>query len=205
MFITTLKFNTKDNPELKENLENCDWIHRFILEKGFYNIWMKHVRHNLNLLYYKDENVIYFQSTERPKFNNNDKVFESVPEISELTNDFNVRDTVKILCTYNPTRKANGKRRYINNKEEREEWFKKHVAEYGVIVTNYNEIKESVIIGKKKTGNNLITRAVTFKCIFEITDKDKFWKLINTGIGKGRSYGCGMFVINKEENYVYKK
>lgn len=204
MYLTKLVLNTKSK-YVVSHMADCEWVHKQIMELGFGHIQASQPRGTLKVLYALDGSTIYIQSAVKPEFRNIKNEFIHEPQILQIDKMKEMcldGSCVRVRCTCNPTyHDDNGKRRFILSEEKRDEWFRNVMIHNGAEVLVLSQTPESTIWGIKKDADGkthrIYAKSVTYTGALRINDTEKFWNIFSNGIGKAKSYGCGMLMITK--------
>lgn len=136
--------------------------------------------------YIRTEDLI----TNSPNFGTIEKIIDNFKEIQNDTVLFEIRlNPVKTISIKN---KKNPKRIAIK-KEELEIWVHKKLKENEIQVNNL-EIGD--LTWTKSLNKNIEFQTCDVKCNGKILNKEKFLEIYKRGIGKEKSFGCGMFLFS---------
>lgn len=104
------------------------------------------------------------------------------------------RPQYKFEITTNPTTQKGNKRTAITNKNEIIEWFKRITTDLGFSIVNVQV--DLVSTSKFKKKNTLIKLVkADLSGVLSVTDHDKFKNTVSKGIGRSRTFGCGLLQI----------
>ena len=90
----------------------------------------------------------------------------------------------------------------LNYSEDRvKEWFISRASDFGfsleeeaLVVDNY---QQNSFYKKKDKGGNITIGSVDFNGVLRVTDREKFRQTLVKGIGKSKSFGCGLLLIRR--------
>ena len=88
----------------------------------------------------------------------------------------------------------NSVRVYLSSPDTRKAWLDRKAGQNGFAVEFVDEQGEQTISGCKD-GNHVTNRAMRFVGVLRVTDLALFWRGYCGGIGPGKAYGLGMFLI----------
>ncbi len=111
-----------------------------------------------------------------------EKIFESKHHIFKIT--------------VNPVIKTNGKQVPIRNRANIAEWFCKRSEKHGFKVKKESLVVDSVhadIFSKKGHKVTICKAKITGE--LEVTDLSKFRQAVFKGIGREKSFGCGLLLV----------
>jgi CRISPR system Cascade subunit CasE len=105
----------------------------------------------------------------------------------------------------------------VHSEKEQIDWLRKKGEQHGFqittikvnpdnsIVSDVLTISENKVFGdhpsKKKDGDKLTFNSVIFDGTLQITDAEKFRKVLSDGIGQGKAYGFGLLSIAKSLSF----
>ncbi len=112
--------------------------------------------------------------------------------------DFLLHENYMFSVVVNPTKLLDNKKKStITNKEEIKNWFVSKVSDFGVSVD-----ESSLSVGEvdfvrfsKGAGKNVIFGKVEISGLLSVSDKNLFSKLVSSGLGREKAFGCGMIRV----------
>ncbi len=194
------------NPSVQQALRNVNDMHRNIM-KAFDDLPSDSPRANNSVLYsvldYMGKPAVYVISRTKPDWSRV-RGFTPVDEpmdISGIRDKFCKDGVFGFRLLASPTKKVSreGKlssRVYLRTAEERGQWLRRQAQKSGFELVSFSENSEERVIGRKKDMQINYT-GVHFSGVLKITDPDLFWKAYCEGIGPGKAYGLGMFMIRR--------
>lgn len=100
----------------------------------------------------------------------------------------------------NPSKRDNKTRRTIGIYRQADQiaWLDRKGEQNGFKATGIDVVPTAKTYGRKEKKSDPITiHSVLFQGILQVTDTERFIKALREGIGRGRSYGCGLLSIAK--------
>ena len=186
---------------------DCEESHRLIMSL-FPHIQTSEARVDGRVLYTfapeSDNAVIYIQSAIAPQD-------PGTPQTTSLITSMKTVDAKNLLSSFadgkefgftvlaNPSTKVfnpdNGKSRrvFLRDKGKRENWLGRHMA--GCSIQECHESRQIKVSGFKSTNDHVRLDALEFGGKLKISDRDRFTETFLSGIGQGKSYGCGMIML----------
>lgn len=164
-------------------------------------------RHLWALDRYKNQQLLLILSEEEPDFTEFVRDYGMAGKTAETKLYDSVKDKLSIgkqlrfRIKVNPTRYLchNGKwhRCAHVTPEHQMNWFTEQGAKHGfsIIQASVNQ-RMTERFQKEKNAKSVITLSTcVIDGVLEITDLDAFWDVLQSGLGQGKAYGCGMFLI----------
>jgi len=203
MYITKLELNDR-NRDVYRDLGNAHAFHQRIMQ-AFPDEQRENARADWNVLFRQepDSNVVLVQSEiagdwdtlpEGYLTNHQSKPFnaEVIPLESGRVMQFRLKA--------NPSKRDNQTKKLIGmfHQSDQLTWLERQAYQHGFAVHGVDVIPTPNIFGVK-TGGKAPIRLVTvlYQGILQVSDPDRFLTAIQQGIGRGRSYGCGLLSIAK--------
>jgi CRISPR system Cascade subunit CasE len=112
-------------------------------------------------------------------------------------------DRYKFKLRGNPVARTDGKARALIEDDECRGWLLRQAATHGFSLSDPDFfIAGREVMEFKKTDlndkpYNVTINAVTFEGVLTITDVEKFVDALKSGVGRAKTYGCGMLTIVK--------
>ncbi len=119
-----------------------------------------------------------------------DKNFHSI----EMSNKFFEYDNYHFNMVANPVWTEDGKKHPIMGEKDLTNWITKKGNKHGFSISQVEVLSQRGIPFDKK-GNGGIHNVVEFSGILTVTDHDKFFNAVKTGIGPAKSFGYGMMQV----------
>jgi len=213
MFLSKLVLNER-NRKVQYDLGNAHQLHRQIMY-GFPDQSDQHPdgnwnpRQEWNILFRQepDSSVILVQSDIEPNWNVLDQGYLSdrvptpldIKEFNPNQKMLEKRGRFQFRLRANPSKrnKETGKIVGFFKQKDQLEWLQKQGDRCGFIPHNVLLIPAPNVFGKKKGTKPIQIKTVLYQGILEVTDSALFLSALQQGIGKGRSYGCGLLSIAK--------
>jgi CRISPR system Cascade subunit CasE len=203
MYLSKLVLNERDR-KVRSDLSNAHNMHRSIMQ-AFPDEQREKFRADWNILFRQepDSDVILVQSDA-----------EVEPDWTQLPQGYLVRHAVKAFnlqvdhiksgqifqfrLKANPSKreKDSGKLLGIFREPEQIAWLNRKGIQYGFTIKGVDVIPTPNIFGIKAKGNPPIKIfTVLYQGILQVENPDLLVEAIRQGIGRGRSYGCGLLSI----------
>jgi CRISPR system Cascade subunit CasE len=201
MYLSKLKLNDRDRT-VRYDLSNAHALHQRIMQ-AFPDQQRDTPRTDWNILFRQepDSDVILMQSGIDPKWTKfppgyltqyDSKPFD--PRTSQLESGRIMQFRLKA----NPSKRDQQSRKLIGMLHQADQlaWLERQAAQHGFAVKGVDVIPTPSIYGIKAKGSPPIRiLTVLYQGVLEITDSAQFTAAIQQGIGRGRSYGCGLLSI----------
>lgn len=207
MYLTKIVLNIH-NKNLCNLVGNVNELHKLVMS-GFEDVESETPRYDLGILYeikYSKKGVcVIVQSLEKPDYScqmeKNQISFIQQKQIDRLLDSIVPEKFLVVEVLSEPYKKVknldskNSRRKVLTNEEEKKEWFKRKITNYGcrVLVSDVTK-PERTLFGIKK-NMKFTYRPSKYKAVVEITDAEKFKEIIRAGIGSGKAYGMGMVKV----------
>jgi CRISPR system Cascade subunit CasE len=122
------------------------------------------------------------------------KLFQ--PEIDQFPVDRLLRFRLKA----NPSKRDKETRKTVGlyYQPDQEAWFGRQAAQHGFSVEGLDIIPAANLWGTKEKGQPQIKiHTALFQGVLKVQDPTLFVKAVRQGIGKGKSYGCGLLSLQR--------
>lgn len=182
-------------------------VHRDVYKYFFINERNFLYRNNM-----AENKTVYVTSVCEPLYDIIDKANKWNYIVKNFEPNFTNGQNLKFILRANPTIKFNGSRhdiimhaKTINECATNEsliynkslEWLKNKGENTGfepidIFIKHYDQIK----IYKRNT-QPITLSTVDYDGVLKITDADIFYTTLKSGIGSGKGFGCGMFMVRK--------
>lgn len=205
MYLSKLVLNERDR-KVRADLSNVHDLHRTIMQ-AFPDENRDNPRADWNVLFRQepDTNIILVQSTA-----------EVEPDWSQLpagyltdwhSKPFNLEASqlhpnqiLQFRLKANPSKrnKDTGKITGLFSQQDQVAWLERQAEGRGFVLQGVDTIPTPNVWGKKGKGNSPIKIfTVLYQGILKVKDPSVFVETLHQGIGRGRSYGCGLLSIAK--------
>jgi CRISPR system Cascade subunit CasE len=186
MYISQIILNDRDR-KVRHDLSNIHNLHRSIMQ-AFPDIEplpaeeQKRVRADwgkLPLTYLTQQQCKPFQ-----------------PELDQFPVDRLLRFRLKA----NPSKRDKETRKTVGlyYQPDQEAWFSRQAAQHGFSVEGLDIIPAANLWGTKEKGQPQIKiHTALFQGVLKVQDPALFVQAVRQGIGKGKSYGCGLLSLSK--------
>jgi CRISPR system Cascade subunit CasE len=203
MYLSKLVLNER-NPKVRSDLSNVHDLHRTIMQ-AFPDEKREKPRADWNVLFRQepDTNIVLVQST-----------FAEAPDWSQLpagylsdcdSKPFNLQaenlrpDRIfQFRLKANPSKRNKETRKIIGLFYEPDQinWLERQAKRHGFTLQGVNVTPTPNVFGKKsKESSPIKIFTVLYQGILQVEDPFLFFKTIQDGVGRGRSYGCGLLSI----------
>ncbi len=209
MYLSQLILNDRDR-KVRHDLSNIHNLHRSIMQ-AFPDEQREKARADWQVLFRlePDSNILLVQSELEPDWHklppsyfhqqqdkpgHQTKPFQ--PEISQFPVDRLLRFRLKA----NPSKRDKETRKTVGlySQTNQEEWFGRQAAQHGFSIQGLDIIPAANLWGTKEKGQPQIKiQTALFQGVLKVQDPVSFVKAIRQGIGKGKSYGCGLLSLSK--------
>lgn len=164
-------------------------------------------RHLWSLARYKNQQVLLVLSEGKPDFTDFVQDYGVAGKVAEtrdygpLRGSLAVGKPLHFRIKVNPTRYLchNGKwhRCAHVTPEHQMNWFTEQGKKHGFSIVNASVNQRSMErFQKNRNAKSVITLSTcVIEGVLEVTDVDAFWAVLQNGLGQGKAYGCGMFLI----------
>ena len=142
-----------------------------------------------------NRSLICIQSDEQPKSVNGLEVISSI-NVDDRNKKITENQEIAFDVLVHPTVGKSGKHFVIASYEERLNWFYKQGMKHGFEIKKIQEVStvnKHLKHDKYTDSTNMI--GYHYKGILKVTDLNEFMKVYHTGLGRGKAYGYGMFML----------
>jgi CRISPR system Cascade subunit CasE len=202
MYLSQLVLNERDRT-VRRDLSNAHDLHRRIMQ-AFPDEQRDNPRADWHVLFRHepDRDVVLVQSTIEPDWSRLQPGYLTntpLPKPFDLgASHLNEGRILQFRLKANPSKrdKETGKTIGLFHQADQLAWLERRASQHGFTLLNVNTIPTPNVFGMKGKGTSPI-RIVTvlYQGVLQITDPALFCTAIQQGIGRGRSYGCGLLSI----------
>ncbi|MFN5515935.1 MAG: type I-E CRISPR-associated protein Cas6/Cse3/CasE [Cyanobacteriota bacterium] len=207
MYLSRLVLNDRER-RVYQDLANAHKLHQRIMQ-GFPDVKedIATPRQDWHILYRQepesDSLIILVQSTIAPDWERlpggyltavRVKSFDWSPQVLKPGNLYQFR------LQANPSKRDSKTRKIIGfyQQEEQLNWLLNRSESWGFRCLDVDPVPLPNTYGKKRNQSGKISiHAVLFQGTLQVIDSDKLISALTTGIGRGKSYGCGLLSIAK--------
>jgi CRISPR system Cascade subunit CasE len=205
MYLSKLVLNLRNQSAVRD-LSNSHALHQRIMHAFPDEQERKQPRQDWHILFRQepDSEVILVQSELEPDWSKLPSDYLAVgysPAVKEFAPDPQKFDSGKVLqfrLRANPSKRDRQTKKTIGvyRREEQLTWLERQAERNGFILRGVDVIPSPNLFGQKKGGTAPI-RIVTalYQGVLEISDSDKFLQALHQGIGRAKSYGCGLLSV----------
>lgn len=203
MYLSKLILNEREGYVHRE-LGNAHALHQRIMQ-AFPDEQRLNPRQDWNVLYRHepDSLVVLVQSDLKPDWSRLPLNYFAEPccepkPLIAIAGTLAVGRVFQFRLKANPSKrdKQSGKTIGLNGRENQLAWLVRQSQLKGFTVHSVDVVSMPDLVGRKKTGLPPIRiQAVLFQGVLEIADVRLFEAALRCGIGRGRSYGCGLLSL----------
>jgi CRISPR system Cascade subunit CasE len=209
MYLSQIILNDRDR-KVRHDLSNIHNLHRSIMQ-AFPDIEplpdeeQKRVRADWQILFRLEpnSNVLMVQSEVEPDWGKLPLTYFSQqqckpfqPEVSLFPVDRLLRFRLKA----NPSKRDKETRKTVGlyYQPDQEAWLSRQAVQHGFSVEGLDIIPAANLWGEKAKGKSPIKiHTALFQGVLKVQDPALFVKAVRQGIGKGKSYGCGLLSVQR--------
>ena len=201
MYLTKLELNNRDRTVLND-LGNAHKLHQRIMQ-AFPDEERENARADWNVLFRQEpeSDVVLVSSAVEGNWNRLPSGYLS----QHLSKPFDVEKTpftvgqlLQFRLKANPSKRDNQTRKLIGMFHEADqlEWLTRQGDRNGFGIKGVDVIQTPNIFGSKGAGKAPIRLAtVLYQGVLKVTEIDRLVVALQQGIGRGRSYGCGLLSV----------
>jgi len=202
MYLSKLVLNERDRT-VQRDLSNAHDLHRRIMQ-AFPDEQRENPRADWNVLFRQepDRNIVLVQSDIEPNWTNlSSSYLMRPPNLTSLDFATSRLDSGRVLqfrLKANPSKRDKQSRKLVGMFHQADQiaWIERQAAQHGFKVLVVDVIPTPNVFGVKEKGKAPIRiLTVMYQGILEIIEPAQFINAIQQGIGRGRSYGCGLLSI----------
>lgn len=204
MYLAQLKLN-EQNREVHQDLSNAHKLHQRIMQ-AFPDEEREKARADWNVLFRQEpeSDVVLVSSAIEGNWNRLPSGYLSQPFASKLFDveqmPFTTGQLLQFRLKANPSKRDNQTRKLIGMFHEADqlEWLSRQGDRNGFEIQGVDVIQTPNIFGRKGEGKAPIRLAtVLYQGVLRVKDVDRLVAALQQGIGRGRSYGCGLLSVAK--------
>ncbi len=209
MYISQIILNDRDR-KVRHDLSNIHNLHRSIMQafpdlEPLTDEAQKRVRADWQILFRlePDSNILLVQSELEPDWGKLPLTYLSQqqckpfqPEIQQFPIDRLLRFRLKA----NPSKRDKETRKTVGlyYQPDQEVWFGRQASQHGFSVECLDILPAANLWGMKEKGQPQIKiHTALFQGVLKVQDPALFVKAVRQGIGKGKSYGCGLLSLQR--------
>lgn len=210
MYLSKLVLNERDR-KVRADISNAHNLHRSIMQ-AFPDEDRDNPRADWNVLFRQesDSNIILVQSNSQTEIkpdwtqlppdyliDHHIKPFELQPQ------QFCLGQLLQFRLKANPSKrdKETGKLLGLFNQSDQVAWLERRAERHGFTLQGVNVMPTPSVFGLKAKGQPPIKIfTVLYQGILQVEDPILLIEAIQQGIGRGRSYGCGLLSIARLHN-----
>ena len=210
MFLSKLVLNEL-NRNVHYDLGNSHKLHQRIMQGFPDHHEMDFPRRDWQILYRQEpsphSHIILVQSQQEPDWSQlpSDYLIENYSDVKPIDLSrwqLKSHQPLQFRIKVNPVKRDAKTRKLVPlyKREDHIPWFQRKAEQNGFHVNTVDSIPVPNIVGSKGKGTGQIKIfAVLLQGQLQVIDQEKFLEAVCQGIGKGRSYGCGLLSIAKSQ------
>ncbi len=202
MYLSKLVFNPR-NPQVYRDLSNAHALHQRVMQ-GFPDEQSSQPRADWNILFRQEpgSQILLVQSDIAPDWERLPAGYlekkSDTKFIAMILKQLEAEMVLQFRLKANPSKrdKTTGKTVAITGRVEQTAWLERQATAHGFEVLVTDCIATPDIYGyKTKSTPPIKIINVIFQGKLKIIEPGEFTKVLRCGIGRGRSYGCGLLSI----------
>ncbi len=202
MYLSKLVLNERDR-DVRHDLSNAHALHQRIMQ-AFPDEQRDQPRADWNVLFRQepDNGILLVQSGIEPKWTHLPQRYllqqPSFTSVDFAISRLEVGRTLQFRLKANPSKRDKQTRKLIGmfHQSDQITWLERQAAQHGFALLGIDVIPTPNVFGIKAKGTAPIRiLTVMYQGILQITDSTLFINAMQQGIGRGRSYGCGLLSI----------
>jgi CRISPR system Cascade subunit CasE len=204
MYLSKLVLNW-ENAKAQHDLSDAHALHQRIMQ-AFPDEQREKPRNDWNILFRQepDSEVILIQSDLEPTWNYLSDGYLRDQPISKAVNldieKFSLGQQFQFRLRANPSKRDHKTKKTIGFYKQVDQlsWLERQAERNGFNLHGVDVIPAPNLFGKKGLGKSPIRiTTVLYQGILKVTEPTQFLQAIQQGIGRGRSYGCGLLSVAK--------
>lgn len=203
MYLSQIILNDRDR-KVRHDLSNIHNLHRSIMQ-AFPDEKREKARADWKVLFRlePDSNILLVQSELKPDWNKLPSSYSSQQQckpFQPVVSQFPIDQLLRFRLKANPSKRDKETRKTVGlyYQPDQEAWFQRQAAQHGFSVEGLDIIPAANLWGAKEKGQSPIKiHTALFQGILKVQDPALLVTAIQQGIGRGRSYGCGLLSLSK--------
>lgn len=209
MYLSQLILNDRDR-KVRHDLSNIHNLHRSIMQafpdlEPLPDDEQKRVRADWQILFRlePDSNVLLVQSELEPDWGKLPLTYLTQKQCKPFQpepSQFPVDRLLRFRLKANPSKRDKETRKTVGlyYQPDQEAWFARQAAQHGFSVEGLDIIPSANLWGAKAKGQPQIKiHTALFQGVLKVQDPALFVQAVRQGIGKGKSYGCGLLSLQR--------
>lgn len=202
MYLSKLVLNERDRT-VQQDLSNAHTLHQRIMQ-AFPDEQPEQPRARWNVLFRQepDSSIVLVQSAIAPSWAHLASPYLSQPPqltaVDFATSRMEPGRVLQFRLKANPSKRDNQSRKLIGmfHQPDQLAWLERQAQQHGFKLLGVDVMPTPNVFGVKAKGKPPIRMlTVMYQGILQITDSAQFMQALQQGIGRGRSYGCGLLSI----------
>lgn len=200
MYLSKLVLN-ESNLAVQRDLSNAHALHQRIMQ-GFpdENRAMPRADWNVLFRHEPDSNVILVQSTVEPDWSRlaSDYLltYDTKP-FNPASSHFQIGKVLRFRLRANPSKRDSQTKKTIGYYKPADQvaWLERQAERNGFRLQVVDVIPSANVFGLKKGNAPVRITTALYQGTLEVTASDLFLTALEKGIGRGKSYGCGLLSV----------
>ncbi len=200
MYLSKLVLN-ESNPAVQKDLSNAHALHQRIMH-GFPDEHRDVPRSDWNVLFRHepDSNVILVQSVIEPDWNKleaNYLLSYDTKPFDPVIAHFSPGKLLQFRLRANPSKRDSKTRKTVGYFKPSDQlaWLARQAERNGFRLHMADVIPSPNVFGRKRDQAPIRITTALYQGILEVTDSEQFLAAVEKGIGRGKSYGCGLLSL----------
>jgi CRISPR system Cascade subunit CasE len=197
MFLSKLSPNFT-SPEFITDIDNIDKLHRRIM-LGFPDENIPTPRAESQVLFRVEEDrTILIQSKIEPNWSRLPDNYCIQAQTKLFTPKFQQNQELQFRLVGNPVRKHKKKvTKSLTETSEIIHWLESRSGDKGFKIQDVSIEINPTKRARRKDGRLLTIHSVVYQGALQVTDPELFTRAVEEGIGRARSYGCGLLSLSR--------
>jgi CRISPR system Cascade subunit CasE len=202
MYLSKLVLNERDRV-VQGDLSNAHALHQRIMQ-AFPDEQQENPRAHWNVLFRQEPNssIVLVQSSVEPNWTHLSNCYLIQPpnlaSVDFAASRLEPRRVLQFRLKANPSKRDKQSRKLIGMFHQTDQiaWLERQANQHGFKLLGVDVIPTPNVFGVKEEGKAPIRiLTVMYQGILEIADSALFINAMQQGIGRGRSYGCGLLSV----------
>lgn len=207
MFLSKLVLNERSR-KVQKDLGNAHKLHQQIMQ-AFPDQANQHSEKNWNprqewkILFRQepDSNIILVQSALEPDWSQLPQEYlkqHVIKPVNYTAEQFGVGRVLQFRLRANPSKRDKATRKTVGffRQVDQLSWLDRQSNRCGFRLHGTDVMPSPNVFGQKEQGKSPIRITTTlYQGILEITDAERFSEVVCQGLGRGKSYGCGLLSV----------
>lgn len=201
MYLSKLVLNARQK-EVLCDLSNAHNLHRRIMQAFPDEPDRTHPREDWHILFRQesDGDVMLVQSAIEPDWSKLPTDYLSHQAVKVMALSPQKLETGRVLqfrLRANPSKRDNQTRKTIGfyHRPDQVAWLERQSDRCGFHLQGVDVIPSPNVFGRKQGTSPIRMTTALFQGVLQVTESARFLTTLQTGLGRGKSYGCGLLSI----------